>query len=376
MVQFGLLAMPMAIVVMSMKINAFAPSPSSTSRYGSRWTSQLFMGKKKKPSMAERRKRRSRRTPSIKVERPSVLDELPPVDAWEKPAPTEVKPSDPIPAEIDNDSVDDGEADKTVAKASSLVESQRKSVDCLTFIRKRVEESFPIGDAAKALVEKGYFVYDGFLSSGSDEDVTFGNSLVTEMTEECFSMLANDKLERDITRLIDGEYVGVIVGGERYADCPRLTEYVVSLTRHLPPLLNNELVNLQSTMPKLDATASMGTLRVYDRKTRLGAETLLSAPSAEDGMKRAFGVICGDGEDAGNDSRRLTAMLFLSAKDSDANELGGGVTVENEAKYGGVCDRMILLRSDSCSHRQEPWKGNAEDDKASCVTVHFLKETV
>ncbi len=333
------------------------------------------MGKKKKPSMAERRKRRSRRTPSIKVERPSVLDELPPVDAWEKPAPTEVKTSDTITAENDNGSVADGEAEKTVATASSLVESQRKSVDCLTFIRRRVEESFPICDAAKALIEKGYFVYDGFLSSGSEEDVAFGNSLVAEMTEESFSMLANDKLERDITRLGDGEYVGGIVGGERYADCPRLTEYVVSLTRHLPPLLNSELENLQSTMPKLDATASMGTLRVYDRKTRLGAESLLDAPRSEDAVERSFDVICGGAEGADNDARRLTTMLFLSAKDSDPNELGGGVTMENEAKYGGVCDRMILLRSDLCSHRQEPWKGNAEDDKASCITVHFVKET-
>ena len=51
-------------------------------------------------------------------------------------------------------------------------------------------------------------------------------------------MLSNDKLERDITHLGDGEYLTKIVGGEAYADCPRLTEYVVSLTLHLPPLFN------------------------------------------------------------------------------------------------------------------------------------------
>jgi hypothetical protein len=104
-------------------------------------------------------------------------------------------------------------------------------------------------------------------------------------------MLSNDKLERDITRLGDGKFVGLIIGGEKYIDCPRLTEFVVSMTRHLPPLLNK----IDTTLSQLDATASMGsiTIRMYDRKTKLGTESFLASKDSDDNaVDRPFGVIC------------------------------------------------------------------------------------
>ena len=337
-------------------------------------TTSLFMGKRKKLSMKERRKQRAKKQPGYNVDR-GLLNDSPEVDKSEKTQPTvaATTPDDclsPSEGRVD-------ESAETAAKASSLVDSQRKSVDCLTFIRKRVEESLPIQDAAKSIVEQGYFVTDGFLSS--NEDVAVGDALLTEMFEESSDMLLNGKLQRDIVRLGDGEFVGKIVGGEAYADCPRLTEYVVSLTRHLPPILNKEIDALEtSSIFKLDSTASSGSLRMYDRKTKLGAETLLMKPEAEDGdhQDRPFGVICGDDEGSENDARRLTAMLFLSHKDWDAT-CGGGVTVENGARLDAIRDRIILLRSDTCFHRQEPWKGDDKDgmDQASCVIVHFVKET-
>lgn len=335
-------------------------------------STSLFMGKRKKPSMKERRKQRAKKQPGFKVDR-GLMNDLPEVDTWEKtqPAMVATTPDDgPSEGMVD-------ESEETLAKASFLVESQRKSVDCLTFIRKRVEESLPIQDAAKSIVEQGYFVSDGFLSS--DEDVAVGDALLTEMLEEGSDMLLNGKLQRDIVRLGDGEFVGKIVGGEAYADCPRLTEYVVSLTRHLPPILNKEIAALEtSNIFKVDCTASSGSLRMYDRKTQLGAETLLVKPESEDGdhQDRPFGVICEDDEGTENDARRLTAMLFLSHKDWDAT-CGGGVTVENGARLDAIRDRIILLRSDTCSHRQEPWKGDDKVglDQASCVVVHFVKET-
>ncbi|KAL7523969.1 hypothetical protein ACHAWF_000767 [Thalassiosira exigua] len=328
----------------------------------------LFMAKRKKLSMKERRKQRAKRQPGFNVD-PGLLNDLPPVDSWEKDQPTMVPDGGPC------EDVD--ESEETVAKASSLVQSQRKSVDCLTFIRKRVEESFPIGEAAKQISTQGYFVHDGFLSGDNEQ---FGDALISEMLQEGSDMLAKDKLERDISRLGDGEYTARIVGGEAYADLPRMTEFIVSLTRHLPPLLNEEFDGLDlGTVEKLDSSASMGTLRLYDRKTRLSAETLLMKPEGDDHHvpDRPFGVICGDNGGVESDMRRLTAMFFVSSKDWDESVCGGGVTMEHGEKLDAIRDRIVLMKSDTCSHREEPWKGNNQDgcDQASCVTVHFVKAT-
>eukprot|EP00585_Thalassiosira_rotula_P004878 CAMPEP_0196146332 /NCGR_PEP_ID=MMETSP0910-20130528/22768_1 /TAXON_ID=49265 /ORGANISM="Thalassiosira rotula, Strain GSO102" /LENGTH=366 /DNA_ID=CAMNT_0041408503 /DNA_START=17 /DNA_END=1114 /DNA_ORIENTATION=- len=341
-------------------VQAFLPPTRITHNYNiisndHATSTSLFMGKRKKPSMKERRKQRSKRQPSIKVDR-TIMDDLPPPPPVEETQPSATEASAP---DDQNEDADVDEAKETAAKASSLVESQRKSVDSLSFVRKRVEEVFPFADAAKAIVEQGYFVHDNFLSSGEDE--TFGDALISEMFQEGPDMILNDKLERDITRLGDGEFVGKIVGGEKYADCPRLTEYVVSLTRHFPPMLNKELDALAAEdVSRLDATASMGTIRLYDRKTRLGAEALLMKPEGGE-PERSFGVICGDSEGTENDTRRLTAMFFVSSKDWDASTCGGGVAVEEGTKFDAVRDRIILLRSDTCSHRQEPWIGEDKD---------------
>lgn len=355
-------------------VEAFLPPTQISTNVNSNHATStaLSMGKRKKPSMKERRKQRAKKQPGFEVDR-GILDDMPAVDKWEK---TTVAATAPRVKTI---KVVDEETEQTMAKASSLIESQRKSVDSLSFVRKRVEESFPMGDAAKSIVEKGYFAYDNFLSSNEDE--AFGEALLSDMFQEGSNMLAKDKLERDIIRLGDGEYVAKIAGGEAYVDCPRITEYVVSLTRHLPPLLNKELDALEAgDVSRLDGTASMGTIRLYDRKTRLGAQALLMSPSDDSDIQdRPYGVICGDSEGTEDDARRLTAMFFLSSKDWDASTCGGGLTVENGDKLDAVLDRIVLLRSDACSHRQEPWKGDDAEglEQASCVVVHFVKgETV
>lgn len=361
-------------VMVSCQVHSFTP-PTKVCTTNQRMTS-LMMAKKRKMTMKEKRKQRAKRRPSIEVDR-GLLNDLPPVDQWEKTQQTSGEVQKKVKViEDDTTSNDDDvdlEAQQTKAKASSLVESQRKSVDTLTYIRKRVEEnpSLSYNEAARSILDKGYFVYNNFLSN----DDEFGDNLLSEMLQECSDMLANDKLERDITRLGDGEYLTKLTGGESYADCPRLTEYVVSLTRHFPPLFNKELDMLEMTtdMTKLDATASMGTLRVYNRKTRQG-ESMLANPDED--SEKPFGVICGDSDGSDNDTRRLTAMLFLSSKDWDTS-CGGGVTVESTGeRVDAVRDRIVLLRSDSCSYRQEPWFGSDEEglDLASCAIVHFVKE--
>lgn len=341
-------------------------------------SSAPLFAKRNKPTMRERRRQRARRQPRFVADR-GPWNAVNIFDEGEKSVLTIVSTITDQECPDPHVGGDDSELEETVAQASSLIESQRKSVQYLSYIRKRVEESFPVAEAVKEIADKGYFVHDGFLSSG--EDGEFGDALLSQMFHEGIEMLSNDKLRRDITRLGDGEYVTEIVGGEAYADCPRLTEYVVSLTRHLPPLINKVIsADKHGPLSKLDATASMGTLRVYDRKTRLGAESLLVNQKDDVVLNmndRPYGVICGDVEGGEDDARRLTAMLFLSSRDWNATCCGGGVTMENNGEtVSAIRDRIILLPSATCSHKQEPWKGNDKMgmDQASCVTVHFVKE--
>lgn len=342
-------------------------------------TTSIFLGKRK-PSMKERRKQRAKKLPGYTVDR-GVLNDLQPVDKWEKTEASVGSKRENIPTTGKEEEKDDvaAETEETIAKASSLVDTQRRSVNCLTHVRKSVEESFPINEAAKSLAGKGYFVYDGFLSRAVDgnEDAVFGDAMLSEMLAESSDMLANDKMQRDISRIADGEFVAQILGGENYALCPRLTEYVVSITRHLPPLLNKEYDAIGAgDLPKLDSAASMGSLRLFDRKTKLGTvSTFLANPEDADSvLERPFGVICGDSDGAENDSRRLTAMIYLSSKQWDSS-YGGGLTMEADGKrVEAIRDRIVLLRSDTCSHRQEPWVGSDDSglDQASCAIVHFI----
>ena len=341
-------------------------------------------------SMKERRKQRAKKQPGFKVDR-SLLDELPPVDSWEKSKPM-VAFEAGTEVEVETADAVDDETAETKAKASSLVQSQRKSVDCLTYFRKCTEESFPIQAAAESIEEKGWFQYDGFLSSN---DVEAGNALLSDMLQECSDMLANDKMQRDIARLGDAEFTyssespllftfcvvlvhsslnfnSAVVGGEEYANCPRITEYIVSLTRHLPPLINKEM-GQSTSMSALDATKSMGSLRMFDRTTYKGLGELLSST---DSSKRPFATILGDGEEVEKDARLLTAMLFLSSDKWSSSEHGGGLTIqEGGVELGANRDSLILLRS-NVSHRQEPWIGTDQDglEQAACVVLHFIRE--
>ena len=212
-----LTSMPPSVLILLVTC-AFVQSftPARTVQHGT-----ALFGKKRKFSMKERRKQRAKRQPAVQVD-PRLQNVLGPAGVWEK----EESPVTTAPDEQRKGDDDvDVESEETTAKASSLIQSQRKSVDALTFIRKRIEERFPAAKAAKSLSEHGYFLHDNFLSS--DDDEPFGDDLLSEMFGEGTNMFRNDLLDRDLTRLGDGEFVGSIIGGEKYTDCPRLTEYVV-----------------------------------------------------------------------------------------------------------------------------------------------------
>jgi hypothetical protein len=78
-------------------------------------------------------------------------------------------------------------------------------------------------------------------------------------------MMVGGKLERDISNVESGEFATTIEGGdEQYIDLPRCVEFMVSLTRRMPPLISEK-----SAMDcSLKDAASAGSLHVFDRKAR------------------------------------------------------------------------------------------------------------
>mmetsp|Transcript_1789 Transcript_1789/g.2655 ORF Transcript_1789/g.2655 Transcript_1789/m.2655 type:complete len:403 (+) Transcript_1789:201-1409(+) len=319
---------------------------------------------KKKGSMADKRKKRARRLPPRQVVVPEGLENSTPVGKWEKTTATGVKPKQEEQPEVK----DPGAEEK--AKAAQLIESQRKSVATLTYIREKVE-ALPYAEIAAALKEndnRGYYVLDDFL----------GDELASEIAAESTSLLNSDKLKPDLTHIGSGEYVSEIKGGQdQYADCPRCVEYVVSLTRFMPPLLDGEKV--MGELQSLDSTASMASLRAFDRKARLSSLELLT-PGTEE-PPRPFGYANG-GDD--EDARKVTVLYFLTPSEW-TKECGGGVTVrsiggeeDGNSNDGDVLveakkDRLVIFRSDTCLLRLNAWKGTDELMNGGCLATHLVK---
>lgn len=81
-------------------------------------TTSLTMGKRKKPSMKERRKNRAKKQPGYTADR-GILNDMPAVDTWEKPTVIEaVKASD---LQTEEQQELDKETEETKAKASVSV---------------------------------------------------------------------------------------------------------------------------------------------------------------------------------------------------------------------------------------------------------------
>jgi hypothetical protein len=221
-------------------------------------------------SMAEKRKKWGRKVMPKIMERPKILDELPKPDQWDK-----IDSSNNVKDEQATQKKKEEEIARS--KAAALIALQKRSVEVLTHVRSRVE-SLPSEDIVKAMNGGSYIVFDDIL----------GTELCSEMKNEGQTMYLDNKLELDLeSGVTSGEYVVPIKGGqEQYTDCPRSVEYVVSLTRHLAGMLNKLVVceSGEDTLTsnafhlgyKLDETASISSLRVFDRKARLSSLALLT----------------------------------------------------------------------------------------------------
>lgn len=333
-------------------------------------------------SMTEKRKKRGKKIMPKIMERPKVLDELPNPDKWDETL------SSTDDGKEEQSSIQKKEEEIARSKAAALIALQKKSVEVLTHVRSRVE-SLPSDDIVRSINGGMYIVFDDIL----------GSELCSEIKTEGQAMYRANKLELDLTAgVTSGEYVVPIKGGqEQYADCPRSVEYVVSLTRHFAGMLNKSVKTgdeLTEEMPtsttmnslgyKLDETASISSLRVFDRKARLSSLALLTGKeNLDDSMlappdieKTPFSYIV-DGNSDEVDLRRITAVYFMTPYDWDT-ECGGGITFRDadgrDVSIEAKNDRLLLFNSEKSLHRVEKWIGrNGIEGSCSCIVTHFVR---
>lgn len=335
-----------------------------------------FSSSNKKQSMAQKRKKRGQKFIPKPMARPEILDSIPNPDEWTTTKSTEEQIQSMKEAEDASKKADE----EIQSQASALIETQRKSVQVLTYVKEQVLD-LPIDKIIESLCSPSGCdkVFDDFL----------GDELSSEMMMEGLKMFDNNKMELDLKAgLCSGEYSVAVKGGEeQYADCPRITEFVVSLTRHLTGILNEKGNGENKLEFALDETASMAELRTFKRSARQSSIALLTGQDADsitnDELRssepRPFSYIVESGDDEEQvDYRKVTVLYFLLPNEW-TKECGGGLTIKNtggsEIFVEAKNDRLLVLSSDSCLHRMEEWIGDAVGmDGGSVVVTHFVQK--
>jgi hypothetical protein len=333
----------------------FAPLPLQNYKdrnIADRDDSFKLMMAKRKPSMAERRKRRAAKNKSATQTKETLpqckLD-------FKTKQPISISGMGPMSDDEAMTATSEGlDASKTKTKAQQLIDAQRASVAMLTHVKEKILE-LPTPIIQEALNENGYIVIDGFL--GNDDNC------ISVLQEEGRSMLRN--MEADLANLGSGEYTVALRGGEeQYTQCPRSVEFVVSSTKHMPGQLGDE---------SLDDNASMTTLRTFDRKALKASLALLTGNEDEDLInesKRPFGIIASEE----NDQRKISLLYYIVSPTWD-DSCGGGLTFEGDgATVEAKRDRLVIMKSDTCSFRRDPWKGSDEDENmvGTCLELHLV----
>mmetsp|Transcript_10250 Transcript_10250/g.12970 ORF Transcript_10250/g.12970 Transcript_10250/m.12970 type:complete len:395 (-) Transcript_10250:42-1226(-) len=336
----------------------------------------LFATQKKKQSMADKRKKRGKRFTPKTLVKPSILETIPNPDEWTKPMSTE--------EQISAMKTREKEGEKAKTQAAKLIETQRKSVEVLSYVRQKVEE-LPLVEIARSMTSSSpYHVVDNFM----------GKELSSEMRNESLTLLDNNKMDLDLKAgLCSGEYAMAIKGGvDQYAECPRSTEFVVSLTRHLTASINKvdkDEESITSLGYELDESASMAGMRTFSRSARVSSLSLLTGKAVnelaennenlDETPKREFQYVV-DNESNEVDYRKITVMYYLTSESWD-KECGGGVTIlsgsdnDNEEKYvDAKNDRLLILNSESCLHQMEGWNGSVENGNGSMIITHLVQK--
>jgi len=261
----------------------------------------------------------------------------------------------------------DGEGEETtIQRAKQVIEAQRESVKMLTHVRECVE-GLPYDEIRAALDAQGYYVFDNFLK---EKDV------ISVLEQESRAMLENDQMEFDMQNGGTGEYITSVKGGEeQYTVCPRTVELVVSVTKHMPKLIGGDTA--------LDDSVSMTTLRTFDRKKLLASMALLAGgdggKNVQDLPPRPFGTVI-DGNEP-NESRKVTLYYYPLPMQWDES-CGAGIIFqgnddnEENVPVEAKRDRLIILKSDTCVHSKDAWKGKEGLEVGTCMELHFVSKNL
>ena len=260
-------------------------------------------------------------------------------------------------------------------KASELIETQRKSIAMLKHVENKVND-LPHEEIITSLHQRGYYIKDNFLD---DEDIL--SIMLNEATK-----IHTEKAKLQLAPSPDlgvasGEYSGQLKGGSDYADTPRCTEFVVSLTRHLCPNLNK--VSIKSNSITLDETASMSKIHIFDRKAQRSALALLTGGD-DDNIERSIDrsgssrpyIFVTDGNE--EDFRSITCYFYLTPKKWN-DGCGGGIALKDissseENHIFSKNDRLILFDSHSTRFKELPWVGASNMEYGSYIVTHLVRK--
>eukprot|EP00586_Coscinodiscus_wailesii_P017307 CAMPEP_0172493452 /NCGR_PEP_ID=MMETSP1066-20121228/24916_1 /TAXON_ID=671091 /ORGANISM="Coscinodiscus wailesii, Strain CCMP2513" /LENGTH=307 /DNA_ID=CAMNT_0013263643 /DNA_START=47 /DNA_END=970 /DNA_ORIENTATION=+ len=282
-----------------------------------------------------------------------------PIDRWEPTTATgdDIEQKNTMSENGSNDNNDD--ENEVKRQASELIQRQRKSVDTLTHIRNCID-SLPSDELKQRLsLPDGKIIIDNFLKDPN---------LVDELRAETISLYENSKLAT--LELGSGEYGGAITGGESYVDSPRCVEFVVSLTKHLPSHVSEEL----------NDGASEGRALTFHRSAResalallLGGDAAVMEGEEEESATRAFEFV-----NSSDDDVRMVSVVYYLVPESWDESCGGGLTFQEEGEERMLAEakanRLVVFRSDGCLHRREYWIGKEGIDYGSCIVVHLVKK--
>jgi len=353
--------------------SAFIPNhyyPTSVSSWGDRTyqfvsssptkNSVLHLAKKKKESFAEKQRRRAERR-LRQTSAPPIAADLKKFDNQKGDTDT----SDAGTA-VTIDKVEGEQDESTIQRAKEVIEAQRQSVKMLTHVRECVE-GLPYDEVNAALDSQGYYVVDNFFK---DKD------LISALEQESRAMLESDQMEFDMLNGGTGEYIASVKGGEeQYTVCPRTVEMVVSVSKHMPKLIGGDT--------PLDDSVSMATMRTFDRKKLLAAMALLTGDNSEKNIQnlppRSFGTVIEGNEP--NESRKITLYYYPLPMQWDES-CGAGIIFQGEDKnevnvtVEAKRDRLVILKSDTCVHSKDAWKGKEGLEVGSCMELHFVSKNL
>ena len=139
-------------------------------------------------------------------------------------------------------------------------------------------------------------------------------------------------------------------GGDQYFDAPRLHEYVLQAATSLPGLLSDGDVELDGSFAANKLAVCLGDGASYDKHLDNGG---------------------------GEDTRKLTCLLYLNTPGSWHPDLGGEFRLWYDDKEQNECvvdiapkgGRMVVFFSDSLVHAVMPTGAMTEQDHRYALTV-------